>query len=474
MRLKRLVILLAVSGALLGGCDSSSNKATGARTVEPVVLTLANWERRDATVGEWVEAVERLSNGAMRIETHGSWRHGEIETDGGTLRDVRANRVDIGHIAVRAWDTLGVDAFRALEAPLLVDSLELENRVLTGDVGTKMLDGVRVAGVEPLALIPGPLLRPIGVSQNLLGASDYSGTVIGLRPSATHEATVQALGGRAVRIRSAGGLSGLDGTEIDLAGAERERYDERARSITADVVLWPRVTTLVMNRDAWQELTDEQRAVLRDAARVSITTGMERERRLERGGRQALCGRDFRFVRAGDAALAGLRGALEPVYRELDSDSYTREALERIRSLKGDLPPASAPTCGSAQDRATGTSDSPVVGTWEFNATREKVAAADRVTGETVGDNWGRYTFNLQADGRFEMRNDRFPGEPVGFGTWRSHGDTLVFRPGGQVSQGAGETWRYRWTLFRDSLVLHRLSRDAGPTSVTVAPMSRR
>jgi hypothetical protein len=39
---------------------------------------------------------------------------------------------------------------------------------------------------------------------------------------------------------------------------------------------------------------------------------------------------------------------------------------------------------------------------------------------------------------------------------------------------GAGETWRFRWTLFRGSLVLHRLSRDAGPTALTVAPLRRR
>jgi hypothetical protein len=72
------------------------------------------------------------------------------------------------------------------------------------------------------------------------------------------------------------------------------------------------------------------------------------------------------------------------------------------------------------------------------------------------------------------MQLDRRPGELGGLGTWRPRGDTLVFTPGVRVSLGAGEKWRYRWTLFRDSLVLHRLSRDAGPTSFTVAPMRRR
>src|SRR4051794_23906079 len=66
MSARHLTAVLALSAALSAGCDSaSSNKATGARTVEPVVLTLANWQRGDADVGEWRQAVERLSDGAI-------------------------------------------------------------------------------------------------------------------------------------------------------------------------------------------------------------------------------------------------------------------------------------------------------------------------------------------------------------------------------------------------------------------------
>ena len=131
----RLLLVVAACAALWAGCDSSANKATGASEVEPVVLTLANWEFNDAGVGEWAQAVERLSRGAIRIDIRGHWRRGEVETDRGTLNDVRAGRVDIGHIATRAWDTLGVDSFQALDAPLLIDSLALERRVITSELG---------------------------------------------------------------------------------------------------------------------------------------------------------------------------------------------------------------------------------------------------------------------------------------------------------------------------------------------------
>jgi TRAP-type C4-dicarboxylate transport system substrate-binding protein len=474
MRPKHLLVLSALAGALLAGCDSSTNKATGAREVEPVVLTLANWQRGDSDVGEWTQAVERLSDGAMRIEIRGGWRRGEVETDRGTLQDVRAGRVDIGHIAARAWDTLGVESFQALEAPLLVDSLELERRILTSELGGAMLDDIRSAGVEPLALSPGPLMRPIGVSGPLLGPSDYRGALIGQRPSAIHEATMQALGARVMGIPSAGSLSGVDGADLDISSVDLDGYEEQVHSITADVALWSRVTTLVMNRDTWRGLTDEQRAVLQDAARAAVPAGMRRERRLQRGGTQALCARGFPLVRAGTRERARLRDAVEPVYRQLESDADTRAALERIRSLKADLPAAPSPACPSAEDRAAVPADAPVVGTWQVHVSAKELAAAPLLTGEWVEDNWGTITLELDSDGNFEMLNDRFPGQPQGLGTWTARGDVLVFTPGGDLTMGAGETWRYRWTLFRGSLVLRRLSEDAGPTVLTLAPLRRR
>ena len=272
MKPRRKLLLLAVPAALLAGCGSSANKATGARELKPVVLTLANWQIGDSDVGEWTRAVERLSDGAVRIEIRGGWRRDELENDRGTLGDVRAGRIDIGHIPARAWDTLGVGSFRALDAPLLVDSLELQERVVTSDVGAGMLDGVRAAGVEPLVLMPGPLRRPVGMSNELLGPADYRGALIGLRPSALQEATMRALGARVARYPAFRTLDGADGTELDIAALDLDTdvYWEQARSVTTNVVLWPRATTLVMNRERWTGLTDAQRAVLQDAARAAV------------------------------------------------------------------------------------------------------------------------------------------------------------------------------------------------------------
>src|SRR5215207_8924009 len=227
MRPDPFLVVLALSGALLAGCGASTNKATGARVAKPVVLTLANPNAVDADVGEWLQAVERLSHGTVRIELRSDWRSDEVQAERGTLRDVRAGRVDLAKIPARAWDTLGVNSLRALQAPLLIDSLELEQRVLTSPLGAEMLAGVRAAGVEPVAVLPGPLRYPLGVTRDLLGATDYRGAQIGSRPSAVAAATVRALGGRYVEVAAGGSLSGLDGFDASLADVDVFGYDEQ-------------------------------------------------------------------------------------------------------------------------------------------------------------------------------------------------------------------------------------------------------
>jgi len=469
----RLLASLALMGALLSGCSSSTNKATGVRDVEPVTLTLANPYPGDAQIGEWVHAVERQSRGALQIEVRGDWRIGEVDADRGMLRDVRSGRVDVAHIPAYAWDTLGVRSLQLIEAPLLVDSLELQERVVTGELGAAMLEGVRAAGVEPVALLPGPLKRPVGITRDLQGAEDYGGAVIALRPSGVHEAAFRALGARVVHRALFRPLPpDSDGSEGDLYQLEGEPFRGRTRSVTSNVVLWPRPTTLVMNRDAWEELTAGQRAVLTEAVRAAVAPIMKRERTFARGGLEVACEQRLSLIRAGAAQVAALRRAVEPVYSQIARDPATRGILDGIRALKADAPAEPAPACDREQTPSVEPDAAPLVGSWRVEATRELLAAASREPGEAVEANWGNITLVLGADGRFEMLNDRFPGEPQGMGTWSAHDDVLRFVPSGSVDQGAGEMWRYRWTLFRGSLELRKLS--VGPTALTVAPLRRR
>jgi TRAP-type C4-dicarboxylate transport system substrate-binding protein len=465
-----LRLLLALPLLMLAaGCSGSSANKAGGQEETTLILTLANGNATgDFDVGEWVQAVEQLSGGSIRLDVKSNWRTGERDGEAATIRDVRSGRVDLAKVPARAWRTAGVSSFDALSAPFLVTSYDLERRVVSGQLSARMLRGVDAVGVVGVALLPGELQRPVGVTRDLLGPRSYEGATIAVR-SELAGTVMRALEARARGAVGRLDLAAIDGAEMNLFSLDIDQYFRQAQSATTNVVLWPRALTIVMNRDAYRELTLEQQAILRKAADAALPAIAQRLRTAERGAVASACRHRFRFVTASTADIDELQQSVHGVYERLLTDSTTRAVLRRIEAIKGKAAEAERlPSC--PRSGGTSTVSSPLDGTWRSSATRPEFVAAHPLPGEFPDDNYGTYTLRL-LHGRFEMRNSRFPGA-AGSGRFSRNGDVVTFSPGGTVEQGAGETWRYRWTLYRGTLVLRRIS-DVGPTAFVVNPWQR-
>ena len=97
------VLLLGVALMVVASCgEPHANKAGGQRARPPIVLAIADHESRGRDLGEFIEAVSRLSGGSMRIAVRGPWRQFEIDYERGIVADVRAGRVDVGIVGVRS------------------------------------------------------------------------------------------------------------------------------------------------------------------------------------------------------------------------------------------------------------------------------------------------------------------------------------------------------------------------------------
>ena len=55
-------------------------------------------------------------------------------------------------------------------------------------------------------------------------------------------------------------MSRLDGAELDVDVIAGNAYDRESRALTANVNLWPRIVTLVMNQRSFDALSDEAEA----------------------------------------------------------------------------------------------------------------------------------------------------------------------------------------------------------------------
>lgn len=326
-------------GAATAGCSGSRmDKAGGSRAAaKPLVLALATHDD-DYAHGSFAAAVTKLSGGSMRIRIVTNWRRSgdraEIGYERGIVSDVRSGKVPLGIVGTRVWDTMGVRAFRALLAPFLIDSLNLEGRAIDTAFGRGALGSVSRRGVVGVALLPGPLRRPFGFTRALVRPGDYDGATIGIRPGGVAKATFAALGASARGFLTSD-VSGLDGAELDLRVISADVLDKRSRPLTGNVVLWPKAQTIIMNREAFAQLTAEQREILRRAGRSALAPELRRDADADRNLGSLLCSDGtLPVATATPADRAALRKAVEPVYRSLERDAATRAWIAQIRRMR--------------------------------------------------------------------------------------------------------------------------------------------
>lgn len=356
--IKAATIVVAM-GMLTAACTSTEEEPTpdGSPTSDPIVLRLGTGDalgRPDTpVVAAFANAVEDLSEGAMRIEVvweagGPSARNGGFEQ--GVIGRVQERELELGWVAARSWDTMGVTSFQALQAPFLITDQQLLAEVLSSSMAGEMMAGLDDAGVVGLGMFPDGLRYPLGYAAPMASLEHWDGSAIRLVPSGATDALVRALGGRPVY-----GLNGddldaaiasgdIDGTEISLAGAPILAQDVAPRSvITGNVVLFPRVNTLFAGQELWASLSDEQRAILVAAAEEAQAVAAE----LATEDVQAFCDAGGEIVLASPAEVAAMERAVEPVYRTFESDPATRAFIDQIQELKEDRAAEAPPSCST-------------------------------------------------------------------------------------------------------------------------------
>jgi TRAP-type C4-dicarboxylate transport system substrate-binding protein len=218
MGLPQRAAALLAGLALIAGCAGPGwDKAGGIQARKPVVLTLATFMAGSVELEGFAGQVQRLSAGAMRIDIESRWRQGQVGFETGLIGDVRAGKADLGVAGSEAWASAGVTSFRALDAPLLIDSYALQEQVVRSPVTGHMLDGLRPLGLAGIGVLPGPLRKPLGIARPLLTPSDYARLTIGVQQSLVADATIRALGARPAWFASEGPVTGLGGMEQQIS-----------------------------------------------------------------------------------------------------------------------------------------------------------------------------------------------------------------------------------------------------------------
>jgi hypothetical protein len=180
------------------------------------------------------------------------------------------------------------------------------------------------------------------------------------------------------------------------------------------------------------------------------------------------------FESASPAELRALRGAVEPVYRELRHDPATRAALDAIESVKRELgrPPAGLPAC-RPEEAPRAPAKTRLDGTWRMDTGR----SASRP--DFLDENWGHWIFVFDR-GRFAITQENKTSCTWGYGTYSVDGDTTTWRfidGGGEAPNDAtnkpGEQFTFRLSTYRDSATLSPATGAISPLNFRAKPWRR-
>ncbi|MFT4110657.1 TRAP transporter substrate-binding protein [Propionicimonas sp.] len=341
-------LLVAATAAMLALSACSSGTADKAGVTTPVVLSLGSTDTGTEDIPHvqaFVDAVSALTNGriTVRVSSIGTPPDGRT-ADLNAIDQVKSGKYAFGWVGTRSLAAGGMPAYAALGAPMLIDNYPLERAVVMdkGVLEALLPDTEAATGVTPLALLADRLRVPYSGAKPLTGPDDYKGKTVWITTgSVEQEAALAALGAKPAQASAGSSLNAsLSSGDTDAVifdpGYTRDN-GMSPKSMTANVVFWPRTVLLIANPAALAALDPADRALVQQAAakavQASLTIGDDDA---EITAQQ--CALGLKVVAASSTELTALRAAVQPAYDKLAADAATRGLLDRIAALKKAFP----------------------------------------------------------------------------------------------------------------------------------------
>lgn len=401
--------------------DASPAEAGIDRPESPITLRLGTGDSRTAPAADqirwYARRVADLTDDAVKIKP--VWlAAGDIPGfETAVAQQASDGELDLALVASRAWDTLGVDSLRPLNAPFLVNTDELVAEVVTGPVQESLLAGLDDAGVVGWGLWPEGLRHPFGFGAPLNAPADYDGTLIRAPYSETTRQMFRTLG-----------ADTTDGA-VDPAeqrGAESAYRLAPAGEATANVVFYPKINALVVNDNIDSALTDEHREALVQAA-LETTSWVVDTRPSDNEAARTFCDEGGRIQSATPAQVEAMMAATRPVTEAMLAEEVTGPIVKEIEALaKSVEPEAPLADCGARTDDEE---LQQLDGTYTFTVSPAAARAAGVTSRGIINSATGDFTVTMEK-GRWTLEQVYATGpmkgqKDSGLGDYTIDGDRL-------------------------------------------------
>ena len=354
---QRVMAIASIATLMTITTACGAPKAPDSATDNPTYFTVATangvGQPGAAQIAEFVRQVEKFSpDGSIKIDTQLKAAGDETEAwNQAVLQLVEAGDVDMALIPTRTWEGEGVTSFSALSAPFLVTNDDVLKQVVAPAFAEPMLAGLEPVGLTGLALLPEGQRHLFSFGEPIDEPGDLVGKVVRAPESAITDEVLESFG--AVPQPLPGNLftqaladNTVDATETSFA---RAGGLTKPTTVTGNLVLYPKINTLVINRGLWNGLSDDERRTIEqaaDATRAWATAAMPSTA----GEAAAYCQRGGTIFTAPAEGIAEFKAAVAPAIARLEKDPATKALMAKIRALTASTPaPAPLTPCSPAK-----------------------------------------------------------------------------------------------------------------------------
>jgi tripartite ATP-independent transporter DctP family solute receptor len=251
-----------------------------------------------------------------------------------TIEQTRVGAIDLDRINVGAMSDVA-PILDILASPFLFRSVEHLNKVIDGPIGEEILAALEPSGFIGMTFYDSGARSLYTVRQPVRALADIKGMRIRVQQSGIMESMIKALGATPVALPYGQVLTALSTNLVD--GAENNwpsfvatgHYKIAHYYTLTEHAMGPEV--LVMSLRAWQELSPEDRAIFRSAARDSSKYMRGQWQKWEEESHKQVRDAGVNIITTIDRKP--FEDATSPLREKLRADPKFRSLIERIEAV---------------------------------------------------------------------------------------------------------------------------------------------
>jgi tripartite ATP-independent transporter DctP family solute receptor len=276
--------------------------------------------------------IAERTGGRHQIRVFHSHQLGEEKE---TIEQTRAGAIDLNRTNVALIGNF-VPAMNVLAMPFLFRSIEHQQRVLDGPIGTEILNSFEPYGFVGLAFYDSGARSIYNSVRPVRSIADIKGLRIRVQQSELMSDMIRALGADPIELPYGQVLTGLATKLID--GAENnwpsfvttDHYKYAGFYTLTEHTMSPEV--LVMSQKAWQSLSAEDQKIFRESALRSSRYMREKWKDLEEASRKQAESAGVTIVK--DIDRKPFEAAMAAIYEKAQRDPAAAQLIERIRKVE--------------------------------------------------------------------------------------------------------------------------------------------